>query len=52
MKRTIKHSLTDEELHQLAVYNAEVARGLVHTQEWQERMKVLQQKYDNRLPEI
>lgn len=31
---------------QLAAYNAEVARGVVHTPEWDERMKTLQAEYD------
>ena len=30
----------------LAVYNAEVARGIVHTPEWDARMAALQAEYD------
>jgi hypothetical protein len=31
--------------NKLAVYNAEVARGLVHTPEWQEQMAELQREF-------
>jgi hypothetical protein len=31
----------------LAAYNAEVARGIVHTPEWDERMTRLQAEYDD-----
>lgn len=34
------------EMRQLADYNAEVARGLVHTLEWQTRMALLQDRFD------
>ena len=31
----------------LAVYNAEVARGIVHTPEWDARMADLQREFDH-----
>lgn len=31
---------------QLATYNAERARGIMHTQEWQDRMAEEQRRYD------
>ena len=33
-------------LDKLAAYNAEVARGIVHTPEWDERMARLQAEFD------
>jgi len=30
----------------LAKYNAEVSRGIMHTEEWKDKMKVLQEEYD------
>lgn len=30
----------------LGAYNAEVARGIVHTSEWKEKMRQLQQEFD------
>jgi hypothetical protein len=33
----------------LALYNAERGRGIVHTQEWDERMAVLQARWDQEL---
>ena len=35
----------------LAEYNAERARGIVHTPEWDERMAVLQERFDARIAE-
>jgi hypothetical protein len=29
----------------LAIYNAEIARGIVHTQEWDARMAALQEEF-------
>jgi hypothetical protein len=34
---------------QLALYNAERARGIVHTPKWDERMAVLQSRWDQEL---
>lgn len=31
----------------LVIYNSEVARGLVHTEEWQEIMTALQMEFDD-----
>ncbi len=30
----------------LALYNAEVSRGIVHTPEWHAKMKIVQKEYD------
>ena len=38
--------LTEDEFHVLASYNAEVARGIVHTTNWKINMAVLQTKYN------
>ena len=38
--------LASWEVHRLAVYNAERARGILHTPEWQEEMSQLQRRYD------
>jgi hypothetical protein len=38
--------LTHEEIIALATYNAEIARGLVHTELWQEKMRNLQRIFD------
>lgn len=40
------YGLDPSEVTQLATYNGEVARGLVHTVSWQNRMKALQKRYD------
>jgi hypothetical protein len=37
--------LTDKELMRLCAYNAEHARGIVHTPEWTAQMAELQEKY-------
>lgn len=31
---------------QLAIYNAEVARGIVHTPEWDQKMAAVQQRFN------
>lgn len=38
--------MTAREIEQLATYNAERARGLVHTPEWVEKMAELQARFD------
>lgn len=43
------HRRMSEGDHQLATYNSEVARGLVHTDEWKERMRLQQSLWDSRL---
>lgn len=40
-----KGALSHEEIDRLATYNAEVYRGLVHTEEYAERMRVLQERF-------
>ena len=39
--------MTLEELHIIAKYNSEVARGIKHTKKWKERMKKLQAIYND-----
>jgi hypothetical protein len=38
--------LTGDELSRLATFNGERARGLVHTEEYRERMAKLQSRFD------
>jgi hypothetical protein len=38
--------LTCYELNQLVTYNAERARGIVHTPAWQGQMAALQERFD------
>lgn len=40
--------LNQLELDQLATYNGERARGIVHTDEWNENMRKLQARYDSK----
>jgi len=40
--------LTNGEINDLATYNSEVARGIVHTDEWKARMSELQTRWNNR----
>ena len=37
-----QYGLTSTEMHELFTYNAEVARGIVHTPEWDARMNKFQ----------
>lgn len=37
-----------DKFEQLAVYNAECARGIVHTPDWDARMAALQKEWDRR----
>jgi hypothetical protein len=39
--------LTPNELLALATYNAEVGRGIVHTDEYDDRMRELQEQFDD-----
>jgi len=39
----------DDSFETLAVYNAERARGIVHTPEWDARMAALQVKFDEQV---
>jgi len=38
--------LNDLELATLSIYNGEVQRGLVHTEQWRAAMSELQHRYD------
>lgn len=38
--------LTREEVSLLATYNSEVARGLMHTEQWASEMAALQSRFD------
>lgn len=39
--------LTREEVRILDAYNAEVDRGIVHTNEWAQQMEELQKRFDS-----
>ena len=39
----------EDRFEALAVYNAENARGIMHTEEYREKMKVMQDEYDRKL---
>ena len=41
----------EERFNALAVFNAEMARGVMHTAEYTEKMRVMQQEYDAKLLE-
>lgn len=41
-------ALSSWELDTLGRYNAEVARGLLHTDEWKKKMEELQARFDRR----
>lgn len=38
--------MNEFDLNELGAYNAEVARGIVHTEEWKRRMALLQDRFD------
>jgi hypothetical protein len=38
--------LTQREVSELATYNAECSRGIVHREDWRERMAGLQARFD------
>jgi hypothetical protein len=38
--------LSNREVSELAIYNAEVARGIVHTDKWKRRMSELQDRWN------
>lgn len=42
-------SFWDSKFDALATYNAEVARGIVHTEDYARRMMALQAEYDARM---
>lgn len=46
MRKNLKIPMSQFEIHQLGTYNGEVARGLVHTDEWHKKMKELQERFD------
>lgn len=39
--------MPEQDINRLAAFNSEVARGLVHTEEYKAQMRDLQFKYDN-----
>lgn len=41
------YGLTETELRVLSTYNAEVARGILHTHAWREQMACLQREFDD-----
>lgn len=44
--------LSDSEVDQLAIYNAERARGLIHTDAWMLHMAALQRRYNKWLADL
>lgn len=40
-----RYGLTESALQELGTYNAEVARGIMHTPTWEARMVELQKKF-------
>ena len=38
--------MNPDDVNVLARYNAEVARGLVHTEEWHQKMKELKEQFN------
>lgn len=43
------YGLSEIEFNQLAKYNSEVARGIMHTEEWKQKMAQLQKTYNDEL---
>lgn len=41
----------EERFNELAVFNAANSRGLMHTQEFTERMRIMQEEYNSKLRE-
>ena len=41
----------DNKFTALAMYNAEISRGIVHTEEYCKKMAILQDEYDARIQE-
>lgn len=41
--------MTRDDVERLATYNSERTRGIVHTSEWQDKMKLLQQEFNEGL---
>jgi hypothetical protein len=40
------YGVDDNDLHDLAIYNAEVSRGIMHRVSYQQKMAKLQARYD------
>lgn len=47
--RFVHSRMMTEADHELARYNDEVAHGLVHTEEWRQRMRAAQESWDARV---
>ncbi|MEK6881674.1 MAG: hypothetical protein AABY22_18790 [Nanoarchaeota archaeon] len=41
-----KHNAMPSKFNELAEYNTRVSNGIVHTKEYQKRMKILQEEYN------
>ncbi len=39
----------DDKFNKLAIYNSEVSRGIIHTEEFKAKMAVLQEEYNQRI---
>lgn len=46
LKRYLPPDMSEQDFHELATYNGEVARGLVHTAEWKAKMAVFQERWN------
>jgi hypothetical protein len=47
-----RYGITESELNMLSTYNAECARGVMHTPEWARRMAEIQGRYNARRAEL
>lgn len=45
-KLDLPPDMTEQDFHELAAYNGEVSRGLVHTAEWKAKMVVFQERWN------
>jgi len=45
----MENSVWDKKYTALATYNAEVSRGIKHTKIWADKMRLLQQEYDQEI---
>jgi len=47
--RTVREVFWEERFNSLATYNSEVARGIVHTPEWIQKMADMQSDYNAKI---
>ena len=46
MRKNLRIPMDQYAIHRLGTYNGEVARGLVHTDDWHKKMAELQKRFD------